>query len=385
MKLLSSLLILAYALSQVCVHAQNCPAIKYSQNVHQVAVDSGAPAFAISFINSSPYLPLSFLDVHYRLNDDMVHNFRILSAENTDKPVLRGIKPFLLQPGEFVTYNFTYQVAGLDFACNTPSFRVNADPLLSMATGMMSTEGREIRETVPLEHEPISMSVRPTTESSASVGVSESQSQPIQRPVATEAPRPHLQQRRQEEVVAPVSRPAATGRSLPIQQSAQTQTTTPVPRSIPVSSMPVSSMHPRGNSGPLIQPVAGAYGMFPEDQQQDLGKMPTATDGACPLINYDQKIMRSSDSNKYMISFHNLSPEEDLEFLDVHYKISDFPLRNVRIFSNPELGNKANEGSVSGLQLTPEDVMRYSFTYGIGKRACYTDVFTVHANEIEEN
>ena len=113
----------------------SCPLIHYEQAVlpssHSLLPSS--PSFSLSFINESPNLPLSFLDVHYSINGADTTNLRISPASPSSpssSPSYPSSSPsFILQPDDQLDYFYTYRIDGVGLACDTHHFQVSGREL----------------------------------------------------------------------------------------------------------------------------------------------------------------------------------------------------------------------------------------------------------------
>ena len=131
--LLPLVLLLALSSSLPSLSAQYaCPLIEYQQSVtpstHPLLPSS--PSFSLSFINHSPNLPLSFLDVHYSINGANPTNLRLHPTGPTNPT-----PPFILQPTDLLDYSFTYQVQGLDLSCDTQHFHATGSDVQTSGEG----------------------------------------------------------------------------------------------------------------------------------------------------------------------------------------------------------------------------------------------------------
>ena len=121
----------------------SCPLIHYEQSVlpssHSLLPSS--PSFSLSFINDSPNLPLSFLDVHYSINGADTTNLRINPTSPSSSPSSPSSSSpsFILQPDDQLDYFFTYRVDGIGLACDTHHFQVSGRELRQH--GEAATEG----------------------------------------------------------------------------------------------------------------------------------------------------------------------------------------------------------------------------------------------------
>lgn len=152
---------------------------------------------------------------------------------------------------------------------------------------------------------------------------------------------------------------------LKVQKSNNTKTAMPVVHQTE-STVPVKSAEPKPSYTP------------------EMLQMPQESSGVCPLIQFSQNIKRlSKNSNQYQMSFENLSPQYSLSFLDVHYQTGENPTTNLRLYNDKSMEETANiMASSAPVTLEENEKIKYSFTYGVDKLACDTEIFNVSPNEI---